>query len=112
MTATRIVIVEFGPEVTAQDVADFEATLRRLASETANLVRMTCGRHYAAVSESALSAHAPGVAFGSFVSVWEFQDERALDDFLVQPRHRELAGKVFSRLVKKRYVANMKQDSV
>lgn len=108
MTATRVVIVEFAPDVTAEDVTDFEVTLRRLASETANLVRMTCGTHYPAASESVLSAQAPGVAFGSFVSVWEFQDERALDDFLVQPRHRELAAKVFSRLVKKRYVANMR----
>ena len=107
MTATRVVIVEFQPEITNQDVLEFEATLHRLAAATPELVRMSCGQHRPSASESALAANAPNAAFGSFVSVWEFENEGALDRFLTQPLHREIAAKVFSRMVKRRYVANM-----
>lgn len=107
MTAMRVVIVEFVPGVTQADVTEFQAALHALAAATPNLVRMTGGPHRSAAGESTLSTAAPGVTFGSFVSVWEFANAQALDEFLMQPLHRELAGKVFRRLVKRRYVANV-----
>lgn len=106
--ATRVVIVEFESGVTPQQVAEFEATLRALAEGTANLVRMICGKHCVLSGESVLSANAPSVVFGNFLSVWEFNDEQALEEFVIQPIHREMASKKFRQLVKRRYVANIR----
>lgn len=107
-TAMRVVMVEFKPGVSSQEVAAFRRWLERLADRSGNLVRMTCGEHLAAKSEGMLSADAPDVTFGHFVSVWEFSDEQALDEFVMAPFHRELAGNDFRRLVRHRYVINIR----
>ena len=105
---TRAVIVEFHAGVTAREISDFAVSLRSLAAGTKNLVRMTCGEHYEMPSESALGADAPAVTFGNFVSIWEFEDERALDGFLRQAVHGEMVRERFRQVVRKRYVANIR----
>lgn len=103
---TRIVIVEFHPGVTPQEITDFAMALRVLAARTPNLVRMACGEHHTMPSESALGTDAPAATFGNFVSVWEFEDEQALDGFLQQAIHGEMVRQRFQRVVRKRYIAN------
>lgn len=105
--AKRIVIVEFESEVTPREVAEFSGWLRELAANTPSLISMTCGEHYAATGEAALSASAPSVVFGNFASIWEFDDERALDEFVMQPFHRAMAGQKFRKFIRRRYVANI-----
>ncbi len=106
--ATRIVIVEFEEGVTPQDVAAFKGWLLELAASARGLARMVCGEHYTPASETELNAAAPSVIFGNFVSVWEFNDEQALEKFILLPIHREMAAKKFRSLVKRRYVANIR----
>lgn len=105
--AMRIVMVEFISGITEQDIAEFKGWLYDLASRSSDLVRMTCGVHYPAQGDAELSVNAPSVVFGNFVSIWEFTDERALNDFVTKPFHHEMAGKNFRRLVKRRYVTNI-----
>lgn len=107
MTVTRVVIVEFWPEVTAQEVSEFAGWLRELALHTSGLVRMTCGEHWGVPSEAGFSANAPNVTFGHFMSVWEFSNGQAVEEFVLNPLHREMAGKKFRQLVKHRYVSNI-----
>lgn len=104
---TRVVMVEFNPGVTPQEVEEFRGWLDDLAARTPNLVRMTCGEHRPITAEAELSANAPSVVFGSFVSIWEFRDDQALEDFVLEPFHREMAGRNFRRLVMRRYVINI-----
>jgi stress responsive alpha/beta barrel protein len=105
--ATRIVMVEFFPEVTSEQVAEFKGWLHDLAAHTPKLLRMTCNEHYPSPREASLSANAPNVVFGNFASVWEFSDTPALEQFLAQQDHQKLAAEKFRRVVKRRYVVNL-----
>jgi Stress responsive A/B Barrel Domain len=105
---TRVIIVEFRPEASADDIAAFKAGLQELAAESSAVIRMTCGEHFEVSNDAVLSANAPPVAFGNFMSVWEFADEQALNDFLVQPSHKAMAATIFRKVVQRRYVANIR----
>jgi hypothetical protein len=105
---TRVVIAEFHPHVTAAQVAQFQSWLEEAARKAQGLVRMTCGEHVPAVSDPVLSSRAPDAVFGSFMSIWEFESEQALNEFLVQPFHREMAATKFPTVVQRRYVANIR----
>jgi stress responsive alpha/beta barrel protein len=104
--AVRVVIVEFNPEVTEQDVTEFQGWLHDLAARVPYLIRMQCGPHSTLPTDKELSLNAPSVSFGHFVSVWEFADKNALNQFVKEPFHKEIAGKKFKKLVKHRYVVN------
>lgn len=104
---TRVVIVEFQPDVTPALVAEFRALLEDVAARTPGLTRMICGEHQPASSDPGLSANAPDAVFGQFMSVWEFSSEAALDDYLKSPYHRQLAATRFPRFVRRRYLANI-----
>jgi hypothetical protein len=104
---TRVVIVEFHPDVTAALVAEFRGWLEDVAARTPGLIRMICGEHMPASSDPSLSANAPDAVFGNFMSVWEFSSEEALDDYLTSPYHRALAATRFPRVVRRRYLANI-----
>jgi hypothetical protein len=101
-------MVEFRPQATADEVAEFKSCLQLLASGTSGLIRMSCGEHFDVANDAVLSANAPAAVFGNFMSVWEFANEQALNDFLVQPIHRTLAATQFRRVVQRRYVANIR----
>jgi hypothetical protein len=104
---TRVIVVEFYPEVTSEEVAAFRGWLQELASRSVGLVRMTCGEHRPTPSEASHSANAPSATIGHFASIWEFTDEEALDTFLLQPFHRALAATKFRQVVKQRYLTNI-----
>jgi hypothetical protein len=103
---TRVVMVEFHPGLDAGEVAAFKAGIRQLAAHAAGLLRMTCGEHSETEGDAVLRQGAPSVVFGEFVSIWEFRDRAALNEFLVDPVHRELASR-WRGAVKFRYVINM-----
>jgi hypothetical protein len=105
---TRVIMVQFRPEATASEIAEFKSSLQDLASGVPGLIRMTCGEHVDISNDAVLSANAPEAAFGDFMSVWEFASEQALSDFLVQPNHRALAATRFRKVVQRRYVANLR----
>lgn len=105
---TRVIIVEFRAEATANDVAEFKACLQDLAAENPGVIRMTCGEHFEVSNDAVLSANAPHAVFGNFMSVWEFASEQALNDFLVLPNHRAMAATTFRKVVQRRYVANIR----
>lgn len=104
---TRIVMVEFNPGVSAQEVDQFREWLNLLAERTSGLVSMDCGNHFPIEAEGGLSPNAPSATFGHFVSIWKFADARALEDFVLEPFHHRMAGKNFRQLVAHRYVANI-----
>lgn len=108
LMATRAIIVEFEPGTTPYQIAEFRGWLRELAASTQKLVRMTCGEHFDTRGDAALSANAPAVVFGNFVSVWEFEDEQALENFVTQPFHRSMASSKFRSVVRRRYVVNIR----
>jgi hypothetical protein len=103
---TRVVMVEFHPGLDAAAVETFKAGIRELAARAAGLVRMSCGEHSETEGDAVLREGAPSVVFGNFVSVWEFRHRAALDEFLVDPVHRQLASR-WRGAVKSRYVINM-----
>jgi len=104
---TRVVIVEFHPHVTPALVAEFRGWLEDVAARTPGLTRMVCGPHEPAASDPVLSANAPDAVFGQFMSIWEFSDEAALEDYLTSPYHREFAATRFPKVVRRRYLANI-----
>jgi Stress responsive A/B Barrel Domain len=104
---TRAVMVEFHPHVTESDVTEFKGRLHDLAARASGLVRMACGAHAEAAGDGVLRKGAPSVVFGDFLSIWEFRDEAALDEFLIDPGHREMADK-WRAVVKRRYVVNFR----
>jgi hypothetical protein len=104
---TRVVIAEFHPHVTAAQAAEFRGWLEEAARQAKGLVRMTCGEHIPASSDPVLSSNAPNAVFGSFMSIWQFESEQALNEFLVQPFHREMAATKFPTVVRRRYIANI-----
>lgn len=105
---TRVIIVEFRAGATESDIAEFKACLQDLAAHSAGVIRMTCGEHFDVDNDAVLSANAPQAVFGSFMSVWEFASEQALNDFLVLPNHRAMAATTFRKVVQQRYVANIR----
>jgi Stress responsive A/B Barrel Domain len=104
---TRVVMVEFHPHATPAQIDAFKAGLHELAAQAAGLLRMSCGDHEEAGGDTVLRQKAPTVTFGSFLSIWEFQDSAALEEFLVDPAHRLLADQ-WRAAVKHRYVVNMR----
>lgn len=104
---TRVVMVEFNPGVSAEDVGQFKAWLTELAGHTSGLVNMECGAHFHIEAEGGLSPNAPSVTFGHFVSIWTFVDRQALENFVLEPFHHQMAGKHFRQLVAHRYVTNI-----
>ena len=104
---TRVVIVEFHPHVSAAQVAEFKGWLEDVAARTPGLTRMVCGEHKPASSDPVLSTNAPNAVFGNFMSIWEFSSEQALNGYLTQPYHREMAATKFPTVVKRRYLANI-----
>jgi hypothetical protein len=100
-------MVEFKPGISPAEVVEFKGWLETLAVRSKNLVRMVCGEHRPSSGEALLNPNAPNVVFAHFVSVWEFADERSLDEFVLAPFHREMAGNHFRRLVQRRYVINL-----
>jgi hypothetical protein len=103
---TRVVMVEFHPGIGATEVQTFKEGIRELAANASGLVRMTFGEHSETEGDAMLRRGAPDVVFGNFVSVWEFRDRAALNEFLVCPLHQVLASR-WRRAVKSRYVINM-----
>jgi len=99
-------MVEFHPDIDANEVESFKAGIHELAARASGLIRMTCGEHSATEGDVALNECAPSVVYGNFLSVWEFRDRAALNEFLVDPVHRELASR-WQAAVKSRYVINM-----
>jgi hypothetical protein len=104
---TRVVMVEFHPDTDAIEVESFKAGLRELAARARGLISMSCGEHRETEGDVVLTGGpAPSVVVGDFVSIWEFRDRAALNEFLVDPVHRELASR-WRAAVKSRYVINM-----
>lgn len=103
---TRVVMVEFHPGIGAAEVEKFKDGIRELAAQTPGLVRMKYGGHSETEGDVMLRQCAPSVVFGDFVSVWEFRDRAALNEFLVAPLHKALASR-WRDAVKSRYVINM-----
>ena len=103
---TRVVMVEFHPDATDEQIVAFKAGLHHLAAHATGLVRMSCGEHQESAADAVLRQKAPNVVFGSFMSIWEFSDRASLDKFLVDPGHRQLAD-TWRAVVKNRYVVNM-----
>jgi Stress responsive A/B Barrel Domain len=104
--AMRVVMVEFYPEVTEQDVAEFQGWLHDLAARLPYLIRMQCGPHSTLLADKEFSLNAPSVSYGHFASVWEFADEDGINQFIQEPFHKEIASKKFKKLVKHRYCVN------
>jgi hypothetical protein len=104
---TRVVMVQFRPHVTPADVAAFKGWLQEVAASTPGLVRMTCGPHKETSNDAVLSKKAPDAVFCDFMSVWEFESESAVNDYLASPFHRKMAAEKFSTVVQCRYVANI-----
>jgi hypothetical protein len=107
MSAFRVVMVSFVPGTTDTQVEQFHGWLQDLASQAPGLVRMVCGPTEELGNEALLARDAPDATYGSFASIWEFEDQAALAAFVNAPTHRAVARELFLSLVAHRYVFNL-----
>jgi len=103
----RVVLVDFKPDAPAEAFEAYEKAKARLARLPC-VSRMISGCSSLPKAEANLNQRMPRVTFPQVASIWEFEDDAALDAFLSAPEHFRMLDQGFLPHVAHRYVANIR----
>jgi hypothetical protein len=102
-----MVMIHFKEDAPREALESYEELKRQLA-ELPCVKRMISGLNFVSPAEEEVRNIMDRVTFPQSLSIWEFEDETAFEDFLTAPLHKELARSDFVRHVEWRYVGNLR----
>jgi len=104
---TRVIMVEFNPEVRPAQMEVFQQELTAVAAKIPYKKSFRCGINRKLETEGALDSVAPEVHVPQFVAIWEFGSYEDLARFVGESVHREFAAKIAKPVVRRRWVVNI-----
>ena len=106
---TRVIMIDFNPEVTSTQMEVFQQELRALADKISYKKSFHCGFNRPLQTEAALDAVARevDVHVAQFVAIWEFGSYDELTRFVGESQHRTFASEIAKSVVRRRWVVNI-----
>ena len=106
---TRVIMIDFNPEVTSTQMEVFQQELRALADKISYKKSFHCGFNRPLQTEAALDAVARevDVHVAQFVAIWEFGSYDELTRFVGESQHRNFASEIAKSVVRRRWVVNI-----
>ncbi len=104
---TRVIMVEFNPEVTSAQKEVFQRELKAVADKIPYKKSFRCGINRTLETEGALDSVAPEVHVPQFVIIWDFDSYDDLKRFVGDSHHRKFAIEIAKPAVRRRWVVNI-----
>jgi len=104
---TRVIMVEFNPEVTSAQMEVFQRELKAVADKIPYKKSFRCGINRRLESEASLDSVAPEVHVPQFVAIWDFDSYFDLTRFVGESHHRKFASEIAKPVVRRRWVVNI-----
>jgi hypothetical protein len=104
---TRMVLIHFKEDAPQWAYDSYEEQKKELAKLPC-VKRMISGPNYVSGPEEVTRKIMSSVTYPQSLSLWEFEDEAGLEEFLTAPVHKKLAGSEFVKHVEWRYVGNIR----
>ena len=104
---TRVVMVEFNPEVTSAQMEVFEQELKTVANKIPYKKSFCCGFNRKLETEAVLDPVAPEVHAPQFVAIFEYDSNDDLTRSVTEPCHLKFASEIARPLVRRRWVVNI-----
>ncbi len=104
---TRVIMIEFNPEVTSAQMEMFQQELKAVADKIPYKTSFRCGFNRKLETEAALDPLAPEVHVPQFVAIWEFGSYGDLTRFVGESHHRKFASEIAKPLGRRRWVVNI-----
>lgn len=102
----RRVLVCFKENAAEETIENFYRGLEELKDITLGLVDFKI-RHFESVNnEDQLNAAVPNVTFPNIMTIWTFENEKYLHQFLTSEKHLDIAKEKFKPAVERRIVFN------
>ncbi len=103
---TRMVMIHYKDDAPQWAYDAYEEQKQQLAKLPC-VKRMVTSPNFVSEAEKVTGSIMDRVTYPQSISMWEFEDEAALETFLTAPEHKELAGSDFVKHVEWRYVGNL-----
>ncbi len=104
---TRVVMVEFNPEVTSAQMEMLQQELKAVADKIPYKTSFRCGMNRKLETEAALDPLAPEVHVPQFVAIWEYDSYDDLTRSVGESHHLKFASEIAKPLVQRRWVVNI-----
>jgi len=104
---TRVIMIEFNPEVSSAQMEVFQQELTAVADKIPYKKSFRCGINRRVETEAALDPVAPEVHVPQFVAIWEFGSYDDLTRFVGESLHRKFATEIAKPVVRRRWVVNI-----
>jgi len=104
---TRVIMIEFYPEVTSAQIEEFQQGLKDVADMIPYKKSFHCGMNQPLETEGELDPVAPEVHVPQFVAIWEFGSYGDLTRFVGESHHRKFASEIAKPVVQRRWVVNI-----
>jgi hypothetical protein len=106
---TRVIFIDFNPDVTLAQMESFQKELLALADKITYKKSFCCGFNRPLATEAALDALARDVDVhvAQFAAIWEFGSYDDLTRFVGESQHRNFASQIATSVVRRRYVVNI-----
>ncbi len=102
----RRVLVVFKKEADAGLVSNFYKGLELLVQQARGLCSFEIRQFQALANEQALTKHVENVLFPDVMTVWKFENEHYLNEFITGQFHLDIARENFKPVVERRIVFN------
>jgi hypothetical protein len=104
---TRVILIEFKPEVTSAQKEIFEQELTTLADKIPYKKNFYCGFNRVLKTDGTLDALGSEPERPQFVAIWEFGSYDDLTRFVGESLHQKFAREIAIPVVQRRWVVNI-----
>jgi hypothetical protein len=104
---TRVIMIDFYPEVTSAQIQFFQQRLQEVADKIPYKTSFRCGMNRKLETETALDAVAPDVHVPQFIAIWDFDSYDDLARFVGDSHHRKFASEIAKPVIQRRWVVNI-----